>query len=343
MSKGKHFDRRTLLAAGIGLGAGTALARGARAAAPPQARIGYFVETKPTMIAKSLGWFADAMKTKTVWHEMGTGAEINTGIAAGGLDFGLAIGSSPVAAGIAEGLGYQLIGMVDNIGPAEEMTVRAAANITKPADFIGKKVGTPFGSTSHFRLMGFLAVNHLSQSQVTVLDMSPEQIVAAWKRGDIDAAYVWSPAKAEILADGGKVYETYKELDADGYVIADLIVVRTAFGQRYPDAVAGFLSAYGKALDLYVTDPDKAAGIVAQAAGVSAAVAKSNLAEYDFVSLKDQLTPEWLGPPGHPGKFASVLHGTAEFLVRQKSIRTAPPLATFAAAINTSYLAKVVG
>ena len=301
MSAGKHFDRRTVLAAGLGLGASAALGGTARAAAPSEARIGYFVETKPTMIAKSLGWFGDAMKTKTVWHEMGSGAELNTAIAAGGLDFGLAIGSSPVAAGLAEGLRYELIGMVDNIGPAEEMTVRASENITKPSDFIGKKVGTPFGSTSHFRLMGFLAVNHLTQKQVTVLDMSPNLIVAAWKRGDIDAAYVWSPAKAEILADGGKVYETYKELDNAGYVIADLIVVTTASGKRYPDAVVGCLSAYGKALDLYVKDPEKAAGIVAKAAGVTPAQAKSNLAEYDFVPLKSQLSSEWLGPPGHPG------------------------------------------
>jgi taurine transport system substrate-binding protein len=338
------LTRRAALAGGLGLGAAATFGRAsARAAAPPDVQIGFFVETKPTMIAKSLGWFADAMKAKIAWHEMGAGAEINTGIAAGGLDFGLAIGSSPVAAGIAQDLGYHLIGMVDNIGPAEEMTVRASAHIAKPADFIGKNIGTPFGSTSHFRLMGFLALNHLSQSQVSVLDMSPQQIVAAWQRGDIDAAYVWSPAKAQILAAGGAVYETYKELDAAGYVIADLIVVRTAFARRYPDAVAAFLGAYGKALDFYRTDPQKAVAVVAKAAGVGEAVAKADLAEYDFVPLKTQLTGEWLGPPGHPGKFASVLHGTALFLQQQKSIRAVPPLASFDAGIDTSYLAKAVG
>ncbi len=342
MSIGTKVNRRTLLAAGLGLGAAAAGQRGARAAAPAEARIGYFVETKPTMIAKSLGWFSDAMKTKTVWSEMDSGAEINTGMAANGLDFGLAIGSSPVAAGLAQGLPYKLIGMVDNIGGAEEMTVRASENITKPADFIGKKIGTPFGSTSHFRLMGFLAVNHLSQSQVTVLDMSAEQIVAAWKRGDIDAAYVWSPAKAQILADGGKVYETYKELDAAGYVIGDLIVVRTGFAQRYPDAVVGFLAAYGRALKEYTTDPDNAVAVVAKAAGVTPSVAKADLAEYDFVSLADQLSPQWLGPPGHAGKFAGVLHSAAQFLAQQRSIRAVPPLAKFEAGIDTSYLAKAV-
>lgn len=338
----RKTTRRAALAGGLGLGASALFGRHGRAAAPAETRVGFFLETKPTMIAKSLGWFADAMQTKIVWREMGSGAELNTGIAAGGLDFGLALGSSPFAAGVAQSLPYRLIGMVDNIGPAEEMTVRAAAHIAKPADFIGKKVATPFGSTSHFRLTGFLEVNHLSPSQVTVLDMSPQQIVAAWKRGDIDAAYVWSPAKAQILAAGGAVYETYKELDAAGYVIADLIAVTNAFAERYPDAVTAFLGAYGKALDMWRTQPDKAAEVVGKAAGVSAAVAKADMEEYDFVPQKQQLDAEWLGPPGHAGKFAQVLHGAGEFLVRQKSIRSAPSLAAYEKAVDTSFLAKAV-
>ena len=100
------------------------LGRGARAAAPATVNIGFFTETKPTMIAKGEGWFAAGTGGKLNWTEMGSGAEINTAITAGSCDFGLAIGSSPTAAGIAQQLPYKLIGMVDNIGPAEEMTVR---------------------------------------------------------------------------------------------------------------------------------------------------------------------------------------------------------------------------
>ena len=108
------------------------------------------------------------------------------------------------------------------IGPAEEMTVRASEGIKAPADFKGKKVATPFGSTSHFRLLGFLKTNGLSQAEVTVLDMKPAAIVAAWSRREIDAAYVWAPAKSKLLADGGAVYPTAEALDKAGYVIADL-------------------------------------------------------------------------------------------------------------------------
>jgi len=319
------------------------LARGARAAAPGTVNVGFFTETKPTMIAKGQGWFADGTGGKLNWTEMSSGAEINTAITAGSCDFGLAIGSSPTAAGIAQGLPYKLIGMVDNIGPGEEMTVRTAANINTPADFKGKKVATPFGSTSHFRLLGFLKTNGLTQRDVTVLDMKAAAIVAAWSRGDIDAAYVWAPAKSQILADGGKVFPTYAALDKAGYVIADLIVVRDGFAQSYPDAVTGFLKAYGRALAMYHDKPDAAAEIVAKQAGVTPAVALSDMKEYDFVPPAQQTTPAWLGGTvSDPGKFAHVLKGTADFLVEQHSIKNAPGLKVFQQAIDTSYLKKAL-
>ena len=319
------------------------LAGRARAAAPSTVNIGFFTETKPTMLAKGQGWFETGTGGKLNWTEMGSGADINTAITAGSCDLGLATGSAATAAGISQGLPFQLIGMVDNIGPAEEMTVRTAANIKTPADFKGKKVATPFGSTSHFRLLGFLQTNGLTQRDVTVLDMKAAAIVAAWSRGEIDAAYVWAPAKSKILADGGAVFPTYDALDKAGYVIADLIVVRNGFAQQYPEAVTGFLKAYGKALAMYRSNPDQTAELVAKEAGVAPAVALADMKEYDFVPLAEQATPAWLGgTPQDPGKFAHVLKGTADFLVAQRSIKSAPGLDAFQKATNTEYLQKAL-
>jgi taurine transport system substrate-binding protein len=339
------FDRRiflkTALISGAALTAGLP-ARSLLAAGktPESIRVGFFVETKPTMIAKGEGWFDKLAGGKCAWSEVGSGAEINTAMAAKSLDIGLAIGSSPTAAGISQKLPYDLIGMVDNIGPAEDMIVRKAANISKPADFRGKKVATPFGSTSHFRLLGFLKVNNLTEKDVTVLDLKPDAEVAAWTRGDIDAAYVWSPAKAKMLAAGGDLFPTYKELDAKGYVIADLIVAGTEFSKAYPDAVTGFLRAYGNALEMWKTKPVDAAAIVAKQAGVTPEVAKHDMEEYDFVTFDRQLSGDWLGAPGKAGKFAEVLKRTADFLVAQKSIKVAADLAAFQKAINTTFLAQ---
>ena len=330
--------RATLAGAGA-----LALGGRARAAAPGAMNVGFFTETKPTMIAKGEGWFDDATKSKISWTEMGSGAEINTAITAGSCDLGLATGSVATAAAIAQGLPLTLIGMVDNIGPAEELVVRTSLNLKAPADFKGKKLATPFGSTSHFRLLGFLKTNGLTERDVTVLDMKPAAIQAAWSRGDIDGAYVWAPAKSKIIEAGGSLYETSAALEKAGYVIADLIVVRTAFAKQYPDAVVGFLGAYGRALDVWLTKPDEAAIIVAKQAGVAVPVAMADMKEYDFVPLKAQVTERWLGAPGKPGTFAKTLKSTADFLVAQHSIRSAPGLEAFDNAIDTSYLEKAIG
>ena len=304
--------------------------------------MGLFTETKPTMIAKGEGWFEQGIGAKIAWTEYGSGAEINTAIVAGGCDIGLATGSAATASAMALGLPLQLVGMVDNIGGAEEMTVRASEGIKAPADFKGKTVATPFGSTSHFRLLGFLKVNGLSQADVTVLDMKPAAIVAAWSRKDIDAAYVWAPAKSKLLADGGAVFPTADALDKAGYVIADLIVVRNGFSKDQPDAVVNFLKEYGRALNLWHDHPDEAAAIVAKQAGVAPEVAATDMHEYDFVPLQAQLTAQWLGTPGKPGRFPDVLKRTADFLVEQRSIRSAPGLGAFQNATNTEFLERAL-
>src|SRR6266404_7157531 len=117
------LDRRIFLK--TGLISGAALTAGlptrsllAAGKSPETIRVGFFLETKPTMIAKGEGWFDKLSGGKCAWTEAGSGAEINAAMAGKSLDIGLAIGSSPTASGISQKLPYQLVGMVDNIGAA---------------------------------------------------------------------------------------------------------------------------------------------------------------------------------------------------------------------------------
>ncbi|MGH7161222.1 MAG: ABC transporter substrate-binding protein [Acetobacteraceae bacterium] len=334
--------RRYFLTAAV-WAAGVALAsRPAAAAAPGSLRIGTFEETNPTAILQGSGWFNKTGDTTVVWSTVGSGGAFNTTAAAGGIDIGLGHGTSPFAAGIAQGIPYKVIAMCDNIAGAEEMTVRASENIKTPEDFVGKKVAVPFGSTSNFRLAGFLTVHKLL-GKVKVLYMSPPELVAAWRRGEIDAAYVWPPAKSQLLTHGGAVYETYKDLDQAGYVIGDLIDCRTEILTRYPDLVVTFLKAYGKAIDLYNTDPTQAVAIMAKEVGISPAEAGSDAKEYEFITLQQSLSEDWLGAPGKPGRLAGVLRRTAEFLHGQKSIPSVPEESAYDHSIDSSFLAKALG
>jgi taurine transport system substrate-binding protein len=88
--------------------------------------------------------------------------------------------------------------------------------------------------------------------------------------------------------------------------------------------VTGFLKAHGESSTRGGTKPDETAAIVAKEVGVTPEVAKHDMGDYDFISLQDQLGENWLGSAGKPGRVADVLKRTADFLVEQKSIRSAP-------------------
>ncbi|MGH7122658.1 MAG: ABC transporter substrate-binding protein [Acetobacteraceae bacterium] len=335
-------SRRRFLAACAIAAAGVALAsQRAGAATLGSLRIGTFVETNPTAILEGSGWFNRSGGTTVEWSTVGSGGAFNTTAAAGGIDIGLGHGTSPFAAGIAQGIPYKMIAMCDNIAGAEEMTVRASEHITAPADFVGKRVAVPFGSTSNFRLAGFLTVHKLL-GKVKVLYMSPPELVAAWRRGEIDAAYVWPPAKTQLLNHGGVVYQTYKNLDAAGYVIGDLIDCRTEVLRKYPDLIVTFLKAYGRAIDLWQTDRAKAVAIMAKQVGITPAEAEADAKEYEFVTLKQSLSADWLGAPGQPGRLAGVLHRTAEFLHGQKNIPSVPAVSVYDRSIDSSFLVKAL-
>src|SRR3984885_7658198 len=240
----KTLTTRRRLLQGAGLGAAALAAPAIVRAAPASANFAFFVSTSPFMIAKGDGSVEQAAGAKANWIEVASGAEINTGMAAGSMDIGFGIGSSPTASGISQGIGYEVIAMMDNIGPAEEMTVRKSANIKSPADFKGKNVGVPFGSTSHFRLLGFLETNHLTQRDVNVLDLRGDAMMAAWTRGDIDAGYFWRPAKPKTPPAGGEIYKPSGKLEAAVYAFAALITPHPPWTAANPAAVAAILAAY---------------------------------------------------------------------------------------------------
>ncbi len=87
-------------------------------------------------------------------------------------------------------------------GENEALVARKASGITDVAGLKGKTVATPFASTSHYSLLAALEQAGLKASDVKLIDLQPQPILAAWQRGDIDAAYVWLPTLDELRETG---------------------------------------------------------------------------------------------------------------------------------------------
>ena len=235
---------------------------------PAEIRIAYQAIPNGDLVVKNLGLLEKALPGTTItWTKFESGGDVNTAVIAGAIDIGLA-GSSPVTIGLAQPIPYQVPWIFDVIGPAESLVVRNDTGITDIKGLEGKKIGTPFASTAHYSLLAALEDAGITEDKVTLVDLQPPDILAAWQRGDIDAAYVWSPTLDE-LAKTGTILVTSAQVAEAGNPTYDLAVVTNAFSSAYPDAVVAWLRAQDEAVALLNNDPEAAAAAIAAELGIT--------------------------------------------------------------------------
>jgi taurine transport system substrate-binding protein len=265
---------------------------------------------------------------KINWRQFPGGGDVIRAMASGDVQLGEA-GSSPIATAISQGLDVELFWILEDIAAAEALVARNGSGVNTVADLKGKKVATPFVSTSHFHLMYALELAGLKSADVNVLNMRPPEIAAAWSRGDLDAAFIWDPVLVTIKKNG-KVLVTSGELCKKGKCTFDGVIVSKKFAAENRDFMVALVKAMAKADADYRTNPkawtadkDKVAAVAKWSGGKPEDVADA-MALYGFPSLADQASPAWLGG-GASGGAAKALTETAKFLKDQGRVQQLVP------------------
>jgi taurine transport system substrate-binding protein len=296
----------------------------------PTIRIGYQTFPSGDLIVKNNKWLEAALPDYNIkWVKFDSGADVNTAFIAKELDFG-ALGSSPVARGLSAPLNipYSVAFVLDVAGDNEALVARNGSGINSIPELKGKRIGTPFASTAHYSLLAALAQNGLTPNDVQLIDLQPQAILAAWDRGDIDAAYTWLPT-LDDLRKTGKDLITSRQLAKDGKPTLDLAAVSNSFAQAHPDVVTTWRQQQARALTTIHDDPEAAAKAIAAQIGLSPEVVAGQLKQGVYLTPKEVASPEWLGTEGAPGNIAVNLQSASQFLAEQKQIPSAAPLTTF--------------
>lgn len=221
-------------------------------------RIAYQTVVEPAKVAQADGLYEKATGKAIEWRKFERSAEVITAVASGDIQIGY-VGSSPLAAAASRELPVETFFIAAEIGSAEALVVRNGANITKAADLVGKKVAVPVVSTTHYSLLAALKHWGVDAKKVSIVNLRPTEIAAAWQRGDIDAAYVWDPALGQIKS-GGKVLTDSSQVAKWGAPTFDAWIVRRDFAQKNPDFVTAFARVTGEAYAAYRKDAKAFAG-----------------------------------------------------------------------------------
>ena len=323
--------------------AGCSVDNSGQSADKPTIRIGYQTFPSGDLIVKNNKWLEEALPDFNIkWVKFDSGADVNTAFIAKELDFG-ALGSSPVARGLSAPLNipYQVAFVLDVAGDNEALVARNDTGINTIADLKGKRVATPFASTAHYSLLAALDQNGLSPRDVQLVDLQPQAILAAWERGDIDAAYTWLPT-LDQLRETGKDLITSRQLAKGGKPTLDLATVSTEFATANPDVVDTWRKQQARALDVIKDDPTAAATAIAAEIGLTPEEVEGQLKQGVYLTPAEVASPEWLGSDGAPGNLAANLESASKFLADQKQIPAPAPLKTFQDAIYTKGLPDVL-
>lgn len=285
------------------------------------------------------GWFSEAAGVENKWVSFDTGADVIMAMTAGELDIS-SLGSTPTTVALAQGSPIIIVAIEMDIADNEALIVQKGINVVQ--DLIGKKIATPFSSTSHYALMRLLKIYNISPSKLKLIDMGSMEAAGAFQTGVIDGAWVWDPAYTAMIKAGGHILMASGAVGKMGYPTWNNIVARREFAKKYPDVVANWLRAFLRTVDFYHKNPEESAKIVAKRLGTDAESAYKMMKGFGFPTGKEQTSPQWLGTPGKPGLVAKGTKDTSAFLVDQKVVPKPLELSQCIEAIDSSYLIKAM-
>ena len=280
---------------------------------------------------------------KINWRQFGGGGDVIRAMASGDVAIG-EVGSTGVATAISQGMDVELFWILEDIASAEALVARNGSGVNSIADLKGKKIATPFVSTSHFQLLYALNKAGIKPTDAQILNMRPPEIAAAWGRGDIDATFIWDPVLTQVKKNG-KVLTTSGEICKQGACTFDGLIVTRKFAKENPEFMVALVKALAKSDADYRGNPKGWTGdqakvaAVAKWSGAKPEDVSDAMALYGFPSLQEQASPAWLGG-GANGAASKALAQQANFLKEQGRLQSVA--SDFSKSVTTEWVTRAM-
>ena len=321
----------TVRMAGLVL-AGSLLAAGA-AVAQDKVTVAYFLEW-PTanQVAQVEKAYDAALGVPVEWRAFGNGNEMTQAMVSGDVDIAYSQGIVPFVVGVTNGAPLKMVGIAVTYAENDLCIVRDDAGITKEnaKELEGKKVATPTGNVTHYKLLRTLEHLGVDASKVEIVQMNGADGAVALVRGDVTMACAFG-GPIDRMRTVGKPLMTGAEQEAVGISAFDIVSVTDSFAAEHPELVKKFLAVTDAANAAYLANPDAAWETISGAAGMDLDATKAMIASFAFPSNADQLGANWLG-----GGVQEAAKGVADVMATSGNLEK--PLEDYSSFVDPSFL-----
>lgn len=275
-----------------------------------EVRVDYAYYSPTSLVLKRFGWLEESLKpsnTKVKWVLSAGSNRALEYLAADSVDFGSTAG---LAAVLSKANGNPIKAVYVYSRPEwAALVVGKDSSITSVNDLKGKKIAATKGTDPFLFLLRSLQKHGVKKSEVEIIHLQHADGRTALEKGDIDAWAGLDPhMAASQLQAGSKLI--YRNVDFNTY---GFLNVPEKFAKKNPEIVKTVIAAYEKARLWSIANPEEAAKILAEEAGIPLEVAKLQLVE------RTDLTNPRIGKEHYDALVAAAPILLEEGLVRPKT------------------------
>ncbi|QUS56341.1 ABC transporter substrate-binding protein [Pseudovibrio brasiliensis] len=295
--------------------------------------VAYFLEWPTANQAAQIDkTYDEALGLEVEWRAFGNGNEMVQAMVSGDVQIAYSNGFVPFVVGVSSGAPIKLVGVAVTYAENDLCIVRNDSGITKAnaKELEGKKVATPIGNVTHYKLIRTLDHLGVDINKVNLVQMNPADAAVAVVRGDVAMGCAFGGALDRMKTVGTPLM-TGAEQEAVGINTFDVVNVTNDFAAEHPDLVKKFMEVTNQANTTYNSNPDAVYDKIARAAGMDLEPAKKMIANFGFPTSEEQLQENWLG-----GGIQAAAKGVADVMVSAGGLDEA--LDDYSQFVDASYL-----
>lgn len=210
--------------------------------AAAELRLGYFpnVTHAAALIGVAKGFFTKELgATKLTKQTFNAGPDEVSALLGGSLDAAF-VGSGPAINAFSKSGGAAVRLVAGATSGGVQLVVKP--DIATKQDLVGKTIADPqLGNTQDVSLKTYLSRNNLTD-KVTVTNLSNSEVLAEFRKNDIQGGWLPEPYASELVSSGGaKVLVDEAGLWPNGRFPSTVLIVRTQYLQQHPATVEALI------------------------------------------------------------------------------------------------------